>query len=72
MPTYYNDKKTIIQFAAFKNHAGIYPGPEAIEAFVQRLVEFKTSKGTIQIPYNVPLPVGLIGDISKWCLENRN
>lgn len=72
MPTYYNDKKIIIQFAAFKNHIGVYPGPEAIEAFAQKLTEFKTSKGTIQIPYNVPLPVELIEDISRWCLKNRS
>lgn len=71
MPTYYSEK-IIIQFAAFKNHIGIYPGPEAIVTFAERLRDFKTSKGTIQIPYSTPLPVDLIRDISKWCLENRN
>ena len=71
MPTYYSEK-IIIQFAAFKNHVGIYPGPEAIVTFAERLRDFKTSKGTIQIPYSTPLPVDLIRDISKWCLKNRN
>ena len=71
MPTYYSEK-IIIQFAAFKNHIGINPGPEAIVTFAERLRDFKTSKGTIQIPYSTPLPVDLIRDISKWCLKNRN
>ena len=71
MPTYYKNG-IIIQFAALKKHAGIYSGPEAIEVFADRLKDFKTSRGTIQIPYSMALPVDLISEISKWCLENRN
>ena len=36
MPTY-RKKHNIIQFAGFKNHVGLYPGPEAVQAFSQRL-----------------------------------
>ncbi|MGI5950156.1 iron chaperone [Peptoniphilus sp.] len=50
MPTFYNNKN-IIHFAAFKNHIGIYPGPEVIETLKEELACYKTSKGTIQIPY---------------------
>lgn len=66
MPTYWN-RKNLIQFAAFRNHIGLYPGPEAVEAFKERLQDFKTSKGTIQIPYSTPLPLGLIADLAVWC-----
>lgn len=68
MPTYWN-KHNIIHFAAFKKHIGIYPGPKAIENFADRLTEYKTSKGAVQLPYNKPLPLDLIADIAKWCDE---
>jgi len=68
MPTYWK-KVNRIQFAAFKNHIGLYPGPEAVEAFARRLQGFKISKGSIQLPYDRPLPLELIGEISKWRWE---
>lgn len=71
MPTYW-EQHNIIQFAGFKKHIGLYPGPEAVEAFSERLKEYKTSKGTIQFLYSKPLPLELIGDIAKWCYETGN
>lgn len=66
MPTYWKGHN-IIQFAGFKKHIGLYPGPEAVEVFSEKLKEYKTSKGTIQFPHNKPLPLELIGEIAKWC-----
>lgn len=71
MPTFWK-KHNIIHFAGFKNHAGLYPGPEAVLEFADRLEGYKTSKGTIQLPYNRPVPVELISDIAKWCYETGN
>lgn len=66
MPTFRCDRN-LIHFAAFKNHIGVYPGTEAIEHFADRLADFKTSKGTIQFPHNMPLPLELIAEIAAWC-----
>ena len=65
MPTYWK-KQNLIQFAGFKKHAGLYPGPEAVQEFSGRLKEYKTSKGAIQLPYDRPVPTELISDIAKW------
>ncbi len=65
------EKHNLIQFAAFKKHIGLYPGPEAVDTFADRLKEYKTSKGAIQLPYDKPLPLELIGEIAKWC-EKEN
>ena len=46
--------------------------PEAVQEFSERLKEYKTSKGTIQLPYSRPVPVELISDIAKWCYETGN
>ena len=59
MPTYWK-KHNLIQFAAFKKHIGLYPGPKAIEVFSDHLKAYKTSKGAIQFPYDQPLPLELI------------
>ena len=66
MPTFW-DKHNIIHFAGFQKHIGLYPGPEAVVEFAERLSDFKTSKGAIQLPYNKPLPLALIADIAVWC-----
>lgn len=71
MPTFW-DKRNIIHFAAFRQHVGLYPGPEAIVHFADRLTEYKTSKGAIRFPYDKPLPVGLISEIAKWCRQTGN
>ncbi len=69
MPTFW-DGKNVIQFAASKHHIGLYPGPEAVERFMDRLSGYETSKaskGTIRLPYREPLPLELIADIAEWC-----
>ncbi len=69
MPTY---KKgcNLIQFAANKNHIGIYAGAEAVTAFQESLSEYETDKGTIRFRYDEPLPAELIADIARWCGDN--
>lgn len=59
IPTYrYNGN--LIHFALYKNHIGIYPGAEALEACKTLMANFKTSKGALQIPLNQPIPTSLI------------
>lgn len=71
MPTYWK-KQNIIHFAAFKKHLGLYPGPQAIEHFSEKLTEYKTSKGAIQFSHSKPLPLPLIAEIAQWCYDTGN
>lgn len=71
MPTFWK-KHNIVNFACFKKHIGLYPGPEAVEAFSEQLKGYKTNKGTIQLPYDKPLPLELIADIARWCYKTGN
>ena len=73
MPTYWKDHN-IIHFAAQKKHIGLYPGPEAVEFFSDKLDQagLKYSKGSIQIPYSDQLPLELIAEIADWCRESGN
>ena len=73
MPTYWKGHN-IIHFAAQKKHIGLYPGPEAVEHFSEKLDQagLKYSKGSIQIPYSDKLPLELIAEIAEWCLKTGN
>jgi len=69
IPTFDLNGKWLVHFAGFKKHVGFYPQPEGIEAFRDRLAEYKTSKGAAQFPLSKPLPIGLIRDIVKFRVE---
>ena len=69
MPTFWKGCN-LIQFAASKKHIGLYPGPEAVEAFAERLASFPTNKGAIRLPLNQPMPLELIAEIARWFEEN--
>ena len=68
MPTYALDKN-IIHFAAHHLHFGLYPGPDAIEAFKEDLESYETSKGAIKFSYGQPLPLELILEIIMFNVE---
>ena len=73
MPTYWQGGN-VLHFAAAKKHVSLYPGPEAVAHFADRLDAsgFKHSKGTIQIPYSGELPLALIAEIAAWCRDTGN
>lgn len=73
MPTYWKDHN-IIHFAAAKKHIGLYPGPDAVAHFAEKLDQAgcKYSKGSIQIPYSDELPLDLITEIAAWCRDTGN
>lgn len=62
-------KRNLIHFAAYKNHIGLYPGAKAIESFKDELGKYKLAKGTIQLPLDKPVPIGLITKITKFNLK---
>lgn len=69
MPAYYI-KGNVLYFALNKHHIGLYPTPLGVEHFKDRLGNYKTSKGAIQLPHAEPLPLPLIREITIWCAEN--
>ena len=73
MPTYWKGHN-IIHFAAAKKHIGLYPGPEAVEHFAEKLDQAGClySKVAIRIPCSVELPLSLIAEIAAWCRDTGN
>ena len=70
MPTFWQ-KVNIAHFAAFSRHIGFYPGPEAIEAFRERIAPYRNSKGAVQFPLDRPLPLDLVRDMVRFNLAKQ-
>ena len=63
----------LVWFAAFKNHIGFYPGAEAMKVFKDELSAYKGAKGSVQFPFDKPLPLALVGRIVRFRVnENVN
>lgn len=71
IPTFTLNGKNLIHFSAYKKHIGLYPGSNAIAVFAKELEGYNTSKGTIQLPLDKPLPLELIQKITKHCVEQN-
>lgn len=61
----------LVWFGGFKNHVGFFPKTAAIEIFKEELTGYKWSKGTIQFPYNKPIPFDLITRVVKFRVEEN-
>jgi len=56
----------LVYFGGFKNHCSFFPaGNSVIKKFSRELKNYKTSKGTIQLPLDQPIPVTLIKKMVK-------
>jgi uncharacterized protein YdhG (YjbR/CyaY superfamily) len=62
----------LLHLGAHRHHIGIYPGPEAIEGLLDAIAPPKTSKGTILLPHDAPLPVRLIERLIRWRLKRAH
>jgi len=58
-------------FAAHTNHIGFYPGASGIEAFKKELSIYKWAKGSVQFPFDKPLPLRLITKIIKFRVKEN-
>lgn len=62
MPTFVL-RGNLVHFSGEKHHMGFHPTPSAIEAFADRLSDYKHSKGTVQLPYDKSMPYELLREM---------
>ncbi|MBE2224224.1 MAG: DUF1801 domain-containing protein [Anaerolineae bacterium] len=70
MPTF-TLKGNLVHFGAFKSHIGFYPVPSGIEAFAEELAPYRAGKGSIQFPFDKPIPYDLITKVVKFRVEEN-
>ena len=59
MPFYYY-KGRLAYFMLATNHVGLYIPPPVIQEHPRELKGYVTSKATVQLPFDTPLPVALV------------
>ena len=64
-------KGNLVHFAAFKKHIGFYPTSTAIRKFRSELSIYKGAKGSVQFPFDKPIPYELISKIVKFRVEEN-
>jgi uncharacterized protein YdhG (YjbR/CyaY superfamily) len=62
----FEEKRILFAYAAFKTHINFMPTPSAMKPFETELAKFKTGKGSVQFPYDKPLPTSLIRKIAAF------
>ena len=61
----------LVYFGAFKNHIGFFPTSSGISAFEKELSGYKISKGTIQFPFEKPIPYELVKKIVMFRVKEN-
>ena len=56
----------LVHFGAFKTHLGFYPIPSGLEQFKEELAQYKGGKGSVQFPFDQPMPYALITKIVEF------
>lgn len=59
----------VFGFSAHKSHASFAPPASAMAHFAEELKALKTTKGTIVLPYDQPLPEALIQKIAQYSVQ---
>lgn len=62
---------TLVHFAAYKNHIGLYPAPREEEVFKKALSAYEGGKGTVKFPIDDPIPLSLISKIVKYRMKKN-
>lgn len=63
MPAFKYNNKPLLYFGGFKNHVGLYALPTTNKKLSQKLLLYKTGKGSIQIPLSSEFPFDLLTEI---------
>jgi uncharacterized protein YdhG (YjbR/CyaY superfamily) len=58
--------KILVWYGAHTDHIGFYPGAAAIAAFKDELSAYKSAKGSVQFPFDQPLPLDLVRRMVKF------
>lgn len=62
----FEEHRILFAIGAFRTHLNFMPTPSVIKAFEKELTGYKTGKGTVQLPYDKPIPKTLIRKMAKF------
>ena len=59
MPAF-RQNRILVWYGAHAKHIGLYPGASGIAAFAHELSAYTFAKGSVQFPFDEPLPLELV------------
>jgi uncharacterized protein YdhG (YjbR/CyaY superfamily) len=62
----------LVWFGAHSGHIGFYPGASGIATFKKELAAYKFAKGSVQFPFDKPLPLALVTRIVEFRVRERS
>ena len=67
---FFVEPRFLFAFSAYKAHLDFTPTSAVLRVFSKELEGHKTTKNTLQIPYNKPLPEDLVREIAEYRLRD--
>lgn len=67
---FFVEPRFVFAFSAHETHASFAPIRAALDAFREELRAHETTKNTLKLPYDEPLPEELIRRIAEWCVRH--
>ena len=61
----------LVHFGAFQKHLGFYPGASGIAEFKAELSGYRGAKGSVQFPFDQPIPFDLISEITRFRVQEN-
>lgn len=68
---YYKLNGRLLYFAAHTKHLGFYPLRSAITHFKKEIAGYKSAAGSVQFPFDEPLPLKLIARMVKFRVKEN-
>jgi|SRR6186713_2417879 len=70
MPAF-KQEGVLVYFAAFNSHIGLYPTVSPMAAFKKELSVYESGKGSVQFPFDQPMPLDLVTKIVRFKLKEN-
>lgn len=71
IPTFNQNGKYLVYFAAWTNHIAVYPIPRQDKEFLKELEPFVHAKGTLHFSLNKPVPYDIIKKVVQKLLAQN-
>lgn len=65
---FFVEPRFLFAYSAHKSHMNFSPHSACMEVFREELADYKTTKHSLQIPYNEPLMEDLIQRMAEYCV----
>jgi uncharacterized protein YdhG (YjbR/CyaY superfamily) len=71
MPTITLDGRSLVHFAAWAHHLGLYPVPAGDDEFERAVAPYRAAKSSVRFPLGEPLPTELVERIVGLLVRRR-